>query len=83
MTFSAEAGVWAQMLTEMARMSLDDRLVMQLHPGSYRNHNPLVFSKLGRDRGADIPHHTEYVAAQNQVAINDNLEVFHIVCQKR
>jgi glucuronate isomerase len=30
----------AQMLTEMARMSIDDGLVMQIHPGSYRNHNP-------------------------------------------
>src|SRR4029078_8330813 len=29
----------AQMLTEMARMSLDDGLVMQIHPGSARNHN--------------------------------------------
>ena len=30
----------AQMLTEMARMSLDDGLVLQIHPGSLRNHNP-------------------------------------------
>jgi glucuronate isomerase len=29
----------AQMLTEMARMSVDDGLVMQIHPGSFRNHN--------------------------------------------
>jgi len=53
----------AQMLTEMARMSLDDGLVMQLHPGSYRNHNPLVFDGFGRDKGADIPQRTEYVQA--------------------
>jgi len=53
----------AQMLTEMARMSLDDGLVMQIHPGSYRNHNPLVFDRFGRDKGADIPQHTEYVQA--------------------
>jgi len=53
----------AQMLTEMARMSLDDGMVMQLHPGSYRNHNPLVFERFGRDKGADIPQGTEYVNA--------------------
>ena len=53
----------AQMLTEMAKMSLDDGLVMQIHPGSYRNHNPLVFSRFGRDKGADIPQRTEYVKA--------------------
>ena len=44
-----------QMLTEMAKMSLDDGLVMQIHPGSFRNHNPLVFRDYGRDKGADIP----------------------------
>ncbi|HJU21184.1 MAG TPA: glucuronate isomerase [Casimicrobiaceae bacterium] len=53
----------AQMLTEMARMSVDDRLVMQIHPGSYRNHNPQVFARFGRDKGADIPMRTEYVHA--------------------
>jgi glucuronate isomerase len=52
-----------QMLTEMARMSLDDGLVMQIHPGSFRNHNPLVFRDYGRDKGADIPTRTDYVRA--------------------
>jgi glucuronate isomerase len=52
-----------QMLTEMARMSLDDGLVMQIHPGSFRNHNPYVFRKYGRDKGADIPTRTDYVRA--------------------
>jgi len=52
-----------QMLTEMARMSLDDGLVMQLHPGSVRNHNPTVFAEFGRDQGADIPTRTDYVRA--------------------
>lgn len=50
-----------QMLTEMARMSLDDGLVMQIHPGSFRNHNPAVFHNFGSDRGADIPMRTDYV----------------------
>jgi glucuronate isomerase len=53
----------AQMLTEMARMSVDDALVMQIHPGSFRNHNPAVFQAFGRDKGADIPMRTDYVHA--------------------
>ena len=53
----------AQMLTEMAAMSLDDGLVMQIHPGSWRNHNPQIHRQFGRDRGADIPTATDYVRA--------------------
>ena len=45
----------AQMLTEMARMSLEDGLVMQIHPGSVRNHNAQLYARYGRDMGADIP----------------------------
>ena len=52
-----------QMLTEMAKMSVDDGLVMQIHPGSLRNHNPSVFARFGRDKGADIPTRTDYVRA--------------------
>ena len=51
------------MLTEMARMSIDDGMVMQLHPGAFRNHNPGVMDRFGRDKGADIPTQTEYVRA--------------------
>ena len=53
----------AQMLTEMARLSLDDGLVMQIHPGSFRNHNRELFDTHGRDKGADMPTRTEYVQA--------------------
>ncbi|QTD55861.1 glucuronate isomerase [Parasphingorhabdus cellanae] len=53
----------AQMLTEMAKMSLDDGLVMQIHPGSFRNHNRPLFRRFGRDKGADIPMRAEYVHA--------------------
>ncbi len=53
----------AQMLTEMAAMSLEDGLVMQIHPGSCRNHNGPLFDSHGRDKGADIPVRTEYVEA--------------------
>lgn len=45
----------AQMLTEMARMSLEDGLVMQIHPGAWRNHNEKLFERFGPDKGADIP----------------------------
>jgi glucuronate isomerase len=53
----------AQMLTEMAGMSVEDGLTMQLHPGSVRNHNLKVYEKFGRDKGADMPSPTEYVRA--------------------
>ena len=52
-----------QMLTEMAAMSVDDSLVMQIHPGSWRNHNPQLYEDFGRDKGADIPTRTDYVGA--------------------
>lgn len=48
------------MLFEMARMSAEDGMVMQLHPGSYRNHNPAVFERFGADCGADIPVAVEF-----------------------
>ncbi len=53
----------AQMLTEMATMSLDDGLVMQIHPGAWRNHNRWVHEHFGRDKGADMPTRTDYVRA--------------------
>ncbi|KTE43559.1 MULTISPECIES: glucuronate isomerase [unclassified Sphingopyxis] len=53
----------AHMLTVMAGMSLDDGLVMQIHPGAFRNHNPWLFDQYGRDKGADIPTSTDYVHA--------------------
>jgi glucuronate isomerase len=53
----------AQMLTEMARMSVEDGLVMQIHPGAVRNHNRVVAQRFGRDMGCDIPQATDYVHA--------------------
>jgi glucuronate isomerase len=53
----------AHMLTVMAGMSLDDGLVMQIHPGAFRNHNVWLFDNYGRDKGADIPMATDYVHA--------------------
>lgn len=52
-----------QMLTEMARMSLDDGLVLQIHPGSLRNHSGEMLARFGRDKGFDIPSRTDYVRA--------------------
>ena len=52
-----------QMLTEMAKLSLEDGLVMQIHPGSFRNHSGPVLGRHGRDKGFDIPTRTDYVRA--------------------
>ena len=51
----------AAMLTEMAKMSCDDGMTMQIHPGSLRNHNAALFAKYGPNIGADIPMRTDYV----------------------
>lgn len=53
----------ANMLFETARMSLDDRLVMQLHPGVLRDYSPEEFGRFGSDQGFDIPVQTEYTHA--------------------
>jgi glucuronate isomerase len=55
------AAFTAHMLTEMARMSLDDGMVMQLHVGSLRNHNGALHARFGNDKGADIPTRTDFV----------------------
>ena len=49
------------MLTEMAGMSVEDGMVMQIHPGCYRNHNTSIFTRFGADKGGDIPLATDYV----------------------
>ena len=60
-TTNADAAQFtAHMLFQMARMSVDDGLVMQLHVGSYRNHNEHIFHRFGRDMGADIPIASEF-----------------------
>ncbi len=51
------------MLTEMARMSLEDGMTMQIHPGSHRNHNAPFLAAYGKDRGADIPTRVSYTEA--------------------
>jgi len=54
------ANFTAHMLMEFARMSTEDGLVMQIHAGSLRNHNPNIFARFGADMGADIPLATEW-----------------------
>ena len=60
---SAEAAFAAHMLFEMARMSCDDGLVMQIHPGVLRDHDPSMQAVRGPDRGFDIPVATEFTRA--------------------
>ncbi len=48
-------------IMEMARMSIEDGMTMQIHPGVVRNHNAAVFEKFGLDKGCDIPSATDYV----------------------
>jgi glucuronate isomerase len=50
----------AHIIMEFARMSLEDGLVMQLHIGSVRDHNELLYKRFGTDKGADIPGQSEF-----------------------
>jgi glucuronate isomerase len=50
----------AHMIMEFARMSIDDGLVMQLHVGSIRDHNDLIYQRFGANMGADIPSQSEF-----------------------
>ncbi|HEX4104712.1 MAG TPA: glucuronate isomerase [Rhizomicrobium sp.] len=52
----------AQMLTEMARMSLDDGMVMQIHPSVWRNHSEALFRRFGRNVGGDVPNRGGFTA---------------------
>lgn len=77
---SSEADLFrGQMLTEMARMSLDDGLTLQIHAGSRRNHHAGVLDIYGRDKGFDIPGRTDYVEALkpllNAVGFEPDLKV--------
>jgi glucuronate isomerase len=59
-THEDETQFTAHMLMEMARMSIEDGMTMQLHPGSFRNHNKAVFDRFGADKGCDIPVRAEF-----------------------
>ena len=53
----------ANMLYQMAEMSCEDGLVMQIHPGVLRNHNTAIAKTYGQDKGYDIPAQTEFTKA--------------------
>jgi glucuronate isomerase len=53
----------AQMLVEMAAMSMEDGLVLQLHVGAWRNHNRDVAARFGPDMGADMPRAVDFVSS--------------------
>jgi glucuronate isomerase len=53
----------AHMMYQMARMSVEDGLVMTIHPGSYRNHHQPTFDAYGADTGHDIPFAVNYTEA--------------------
>ena len=57
----------ANMLMEMARMSTEDGLVMQIHPGALRNHNTFISERFGPDKGCDIPVRTEYTRSLQEL----------------
>ncbi len=59
-TVEDETAFVGNMLMEMARMSSEDGLVMQIHPGVLRNHNPKIFNRFGLDKGGDIPIQNEF-----------------------
>ena len=67
------------MLVEMARMSQEDGLVMQIHCGVFRNHNQSLFDRFGADKGADIPVKAEFVhnlrPLLNEVGNDPNLTI--------
>ena len=52
----------AQIMTEMARMSVEDGMVMQMHPGCFRNHNSELFRRFGRNIGGDMPNTGGFLA---------------------
>jgi glucuronate isomerase len=54
------ARFFGHMLMESARMSIEDGLVMQVHFGSFRNHNQDLFNQFGPDMGCDIPYQAEF-----------------------
>ena len=70
----------AHMLMEMARMSTEDGLVMQIHPGVMRNHNQGIFNRFGPDKGGDIPVRTEYTRNLHELlnTFGDDPD-FHVV----
>lgn len=70
---------YGRMLTEMAQMSIEDGLVMQIHAGSDRSTNETLFQRFGNDMGADIPIAVDWVRGLapllNKVGNNPDLTI--------
>ena len=62
-TAAQAAAFAAHMLFQMALMSTEDGLVMQLHPGVERDHDRAVTATYGPDKGYDIPVSVEFTKA--------------------
>lgn len=70
----------AHMMYQMARMSVEDGLVMTIHPGSYRNHHQPTFEAFGPDTGHDIPFGINYTQAIRPVLQDfGTTKDFHLV----
>ncbi|MCT9627182.1 glucuronate isomerase [Pseudarthrobacter equi] len=70
----------AHMMYQMARMSVEDSLVMTIHPGSYRNHHEPTFNSFGADTGHDIPFAINYTEAIRPVLQDfGTAKDFHLV----
>ncbi len=71
--------LYGHMLIEMAEMSAEDGLVMQIHAGSRRNTNADLLESHGRDKGADMPVRTDWVRGLepllNRVGTNPNFRL--------
>lgn len=76
-----EAAVFqGHMLLESARMSVEDGLVMTVHPGVYRNHSSSTLETFGPDTGHDLPVPTGYVQALRPLLQRyGNIPDFHLV----
>ncbi|MEP0518748.1 MAG: glucuronate isomerase [Hyphomicrobiales bacterium] len=78
-THQEQADFYGHMLVEMAQMSIDDGLVMQIHAGSSRSTNFQILERFGNDMGADIPHAVDWVAGLsallNRVGNNPKLKI--------
>lgn len=70
----------ANMTYRFAEMSVDDGLVMTLHPGIYRNHSASALAEFGPDTGHDIPFRMEYTTGLRPLLsdFGENTE-FHLV----
>lgn len=70
----------AVMILEHARMSVDDGLVLTLHPGSMRNHHPETQRRFGPDTGHDIPVSVDFTRALRPLLTElGTADGFHLV----